>query len=136
MLLLTISKALLVPSSIGNNWSLSFIELFSAQMFCGKVGIGGRKFPTGTLFRSENAMDKIMPLRNVSQLSGFVSFQFKNIESKHLGRKWFTCTAFVLSNLFIDCSLQVLSSICNQRNPSNCSLLPLFICCCWRDNAY
>lgn len=83
-LLLTISKALLVPSSIGNNWSLSFIELcilFSTQMFCGKVGIvgiGGRKFPTGTtLFRSENAMEKIMPLRNVSQLSGFVSFQFK-----------------------------------------------------------
>lgn len=91
MLLLTISKALLVPSSIGNNWSLSFIELciwFSAQMFCGKVGIGGRKFPTGTtLFRSENAMDKIMPLRNVSQLSAFVSFQFKNIEQRHLGWK-------------------------------------------------
>jgi hypothetical protein len=87
VLLLTISKALLVPSSIGNNWSLSFIELFSAQMFCGKVGIGGGKVGIGTLFRSENAMDKIMPLRNVSQLSGFVSFQFKNIEPKHLGRK-------------------------------------------------
>jgi hypothetical protein len=48
---LTISKALRVISSIGNNWSLSFIEvsiLFSTKRLCEKVGRGGRTLPLGS----------------------------------------------------------------------------------------
>ena len=49
--LLTISKALRVPSSIGNNWSLSFVEvctLLLTNIFCENVGTGGRTSPTAS----------------------------------------------------------------------------------------
>ena len=116
--MVTISKALQVPSSIGNNWSLCFIEAsiwFSTKTFCEKVGKGDRTLPTGSGSFWHFRHLELDPFGNMERTI------------RHPPAAPVSC-----SNLFIGiCRLQMLNSISNQRNPSNCSFFPFLICSRW-----
>lgn len=121
----TFSRAFRVNSSIGNNWSLSFVE--------GCVLVSGTRC-------------EITP-RDVTgdtECAAICPSEKEQIVNIHKSRTWVSGPSFhELTNSWVrtipcsdGCPLQLLSSISNQRNPSHCSLFPSSVGNRWESTWY